>query len=140
MLTRQYLLSFAQNFWPRKREKGGGRKGRKDKILYLVVLSSQVVPVGFCFICTGWGEEKKKTRWNSDKAQEMFEPDNKLPFVQGSGGKRREKRGRRPAETNLSPALLGTFLLPTLYCLGLFVLLRCLVIILFALGPLCAAF
>lgn len=63
------------------------------------------------------GEEKKKTRWNSDKAQEMFEPDNKLPFVQGSRGKRREKRSRRAAETDFSPALLGSFLLPARYCL-----------------------
>lgn len=99
MLTQQYLLSFAQNFWPRKREKGGGRKERKDKILHLVVLSSQVVPVGFCFICTGWGEEKKKTRWNSDKAQEMFEPDNKLPLFRGTG----EKEQKKGAEDQLKP-------------------------------------
>lgn len=80
--------------------RGGGRKERKDKILHFVVLSSQVVPVGFRFICTGWGVKKKKTRWNSDKAQEMFEPDNKLPFVQGSRGKRTEKKG---AEDQLKP-------------------------------------
>lgn len=50
------------------------------------------MPVGFCFICTGWGKEKKKTRWNSDKAQEMFEPDNKLPLFRGAG-ERKQKTG-----------------------------------------------
>lgn len=82
-----------------------------------------MVPVGFCFICTGWGKEKKKTRWNSDKAQEMFEPDNKLPLFRGAGEREQKKKDRRPAETNLNPVLLGRFLFLTLYCLGSFVLL-----------------
>lgn len=122
VLTQQYLLSFAQNLWPRKKEKEGGRKERKDKILHLVVLSSQVVPVGFYFICTGWGKEKKKTRWNSYKAQEMFEPDNKLPLFRGTG-EREQKKG---TEDQLKPtsalcSWAGFFFLPfivwgLLYC------------------------
>lgn len=45
------------------------------------------------------GGEKKKTRWNSDKAQEMFEPDNKLPLFRGAG-EREQKKG---AEDQLKP-------------------------------------
>lgn len=137
MLTQQYLLSFAQNFWPRKREKGGGRKERKDKILHVVVLSSQVVPVGFCFICTGWRKEKKKTRWNSDKAQEMFEPDNKLPLFRGAG-EREQKKG---TEDQLKPTLaLGQVSFSYSLLFGVFCIAWCLVIILFAQGLLCTAF
>lgn len=67
----------------------------------------------FAFICTGWGEEKKKTRWNSDKAQEMFEPDNKLPLFRGAG-QREQKKG---AEDQLKPTSA------LCYCTGFFFLL-----------------
>lgn len=55
------------------------------------------------------GEEKKKTRWNSDKAQEMFEPDNKLPFVQGSRGKRREKGAEEQLKLTSAPRSWAAF-------------------------------
>lgn len=86
------------------------------------------------------GGERKKTRWNSDKAQEMFEPDNKLPLFRGAG-EREQKKG---AEDQLKPtsalcSWAGFFFLLVIVW-AFFVLLRCLVIILFALGPVCAAF
>lgn len=99
MLTQQYLLSFAQNFWPRKREKGGGRKERKDKILHLVVLSSQVVPVGFCFICTGWEKRKRKQGGTRTRPRKCLSLTANFLLFRGAG-ERQQKKG---AEDQLKP-------------------------------------
>lgn len=110
VLAQQCLLSSAHDSWPISKKNIFLKID--DKILSLVVLWLQVVPVGFCFIYTGRGDEKKKTRWNSELAQEMLEPNNKLPFVLqlggggvGAGGKLKkegEKRCKGPAPTNPS--------------------------------------